>query len=237
MQNIKYLAASLDKSTHAHSVSYDGTSKRKNKDLISEEYILNNEKEEMSPRSIVNNIIDQWYKVDEVENNQIFDTEFTGNESMFEFSQQMVEKYNPSVFRTLDQEDKNNNIQSQKSWLRPSTMSKNKRVTFQHEDDMEGIEIKSIHSESMSSLSSVNKTEDSPIKKESNDNNREEISNIKNFINMQRIYRPALMTKNFTHEMPLFLSEKNLENFTDLFKSMKYENKYQKSVIEARKFK
>ena len=122
-QNMKNLATSVDKSTHAHSVSFDATSKRRNKDLGSEEFIIKNEKETQSPRSILNSIIDQWYKLDE-ETNQNFESDFTHNESMFEFSQQMVEKYNPSVYRTLDQMDKNTNIQSQKSWLRPSTISK-----------------------------------------------------------------------------------------------------------------
>lgn len=59
MQNMKNLVASLDKSTHVHSASYDGALKQKNKDLISEEYIMNNEKEEQSPMSIVHNIIDR----------------------------------------------------------------------------------------------------------------------------------------------------------------------------------
>lgn len=156
---------------------------------------------------------------------------------MFELSQQMVEKYNPSVYRTLDHEVKIANIDSQKSCLRPSTMSKNKRVTFQPGDEMEGLQIKSIHSESMSSLTSVNKSEESPIRKEYNTGNREEMANIKNFNNMRRLYKPALMTKNFTHEMPLFLSEKNLQNFTHLFTTSKFENKYQKSVAQAKKFK
>ena len=88
----------------------------------------------------------------------------------------------------------------------------------------------------MTSLDSAS-PEGTPVKKRHNTSNREEIKNIKNFNKMSRFYKPALMTKNFTNEMPLFLSDKNLDNLAHLFKSIKYENKYQKSVSQARKFK
>lgn len=50
-------------------------------------------------------------------------------------------------------------------------------------------------------------------------------------------YEPALMTKNFTRAMPMFLSETNLEILSHLFKNVRFPNKYQKSVAASKKFK
>ena len=82
---------------HAHSRSLDITSKRqKGYDKINK--LENKQNNLLSPKDVLNSIIDQCSKVDE-ESNFVFDHEFSNNESMFELGQQMIEKYNPDLIK------------------------------------------------------------------------------------------------------------------------------------------
>jgi hypothetical protein len=62
-----------------------------------------------------------------------------------------------------------------------------------------------------------------------------EISRITN--KMSKFYGPALMTKNFERQMPLFLNEKNVSDLSKLFKNFNFPNKYSKSVADTKKFR
>jgi hypothetical protein len=157
----------------------------------------------------------------------------SNTESLFDISQQLAEAFNP-IFKVIQPEKK-------KHGVRPTTMATKKRVTFQLEGEGdEEIKPKSISSESMSeSLSS----DGSPAKFTSiqypskSDMERHNLRNIKNYRKVSQFYKPALMTKNFTREMPLFLSEKNMDALSHLFNNLKFQNKYQKNIKEMKKFK
>lgn len=82
------------------------------------------------------------------------------------------------------------------------------------EEDQQPI---SLHSDSMSdSILSSGDDNQSPGKLD--DPIKQKMKNVQNYRRLSRYYKPALMTKNFDREMPLFLSEKNLDNLAHLFK-------------------
>lgn len=224
------------KGQNGHTNSFDLTSNKRNKDLSSDNYLVPN-KETLSPKSTVHSIIDQCYMLDN-EEYMTLDEAFTKNDSMFELSQCLAENHNP-IFRTINQ-SQGGPRKRQKSCIRPTTMATKKRVTFDLDDPMQN-QPKHIDSESMSE--SLSSSEDGDYRDsvkqlpQFHTENRQRMTNIKRFKRLSKFYKPALMTKNFKHEMPMFLSEKNIESLAHLFKSMKFVNKYQKSINAAKKFK
>lgn len=73
----------------------------------------------MSPRSVLHSIIDQCYNCDN--DDHVNMSAELNNESIFEFSRKMAEKHNP-IFMTIDQADIRDQVKSQKSCIRPSSI-------------------------------------------------------------------------------------------------------------------
>ena len=188
---------------------------------------------EMSPKSTVNSIIDRCHMATD-EEFYTMDNEGTNDESMFDMSQQLAEAFNP-LFKSLDQRKRHT-----KSCVRPGTMATKKKVTFQLTGgEGEGETANEINSESMSeSLSSDGSppiiTSRFPSKSQEQ---KDHLKNVKNYKRISNFYKPALMTKNFTREMPMFLSEKNMASLNHMFKSMKFKNKYEENAKQSKRFK
>lgn len=182
----------VEKSTHAHTSSFDMTSNRRNRDLTSDEP---NGNETLSPKSVVNSIINQCYIADSMEAGIDADL---ASDSMFELSQQLAERYNPA-YKTMDQPQEASKQTAPKSSIRPRSISR-KKVTFDVAKfgDAEGaIHPPSIKSESMSeSFSSAGDEE------ETKQSNRLEVTSNRDVLRIKRNekrlsmwYKPALMTK------------------------------------------
>lgn len=155
---------------------------------------------------------------------------FDGQESMFDFSQRIASRYNP-MFKTVEHNG-TENPKTAKSMARPTTVATKKKVTFRIGENNEPEEI---DSESMSSFGSDLSPETNKSSYE--DKDRAKVKYNRNKKRLSLFYQPALMTKNFNHQIPLFLSEKNMNQLSHLFKNMQFFNKYQKSIQEAKRFK
>ncbi|CAI2387678.1 unnamed protein product [Moneuplotes crassus] len=221
---------------HTNSLDVDSALKV-NTDLFSMNNTSKDQLEKLSPRSTLNNIIDQCYQISE-DNLLSLGQEVTNADSMFDLSQTLAERQK-KVFKSGQESSLIKAPIREKSNVQSKDGSR-KRVTFQiDKDEEEGSPIKNIADVSILSMSESIDSEESghlklPSKYESSQTREMRFRKMSNRLN--NFYKPALMTKNFQRQMPLFLSEKNMTLLSHLFKTTKHENKYVDSITKTKGF-
>ncbi|CAI2360050.1 unnamed protein product [Moneuplotes crassus] len=226
-----------------HTSSLDANSTRKvNKDLFSIDGITKDSVEKESPKSTINKIIDQCYQAGDPQLESL-DHDFTNNDSLFNLTQNLAEKQH-KVFQNI-REGTHMKPSGQDDSSKRSIDGLKKKVTFQVDQNEERSPLKGIDNLSILSMSESIESEDSdssnfvysnsPIKCENR--NRREVRFKRVSRRMNEFYKPALMTKNFEKQLPLFLSEKNMAYLSQLFKTSQHENKYVNNATKTKGFK
>lgn len=131
--------------------SVDMASGRKyNKDSFALDHTIQETSEKQSPKSTINNIIDQWYMAGE-DGFMSIDQDYSNVDSMFELNQNLAEKYKPH-FKT--EENLSGVMDFDRKWaMRPTTMASKKRVTFKMDENDDESPAKLNENDSILSLS------------------------------------------------------------------------------------